>query len=283
MTKAHSLLKKFNNLKTLPHVAIRLSRLISDENSSIKEFEEIIRMDPSLVVRLLRVVNSPYYGLRQKVDDIDRAVVFVGMKNLHNLVVVEALKDVFMESPHEDIFSRKMLWLHCAAVSICGKMIAERIVEQKGEDVFLCGILHDIGMIVEDQVAQDLFLQTCKTYEPESGQITKYEREIIGTDHCAIGYELARDWKLSYEIQEGIKNHHKTLKDVSPSSVTGIIQIAEYIVSRSGYPAIPGMKGMLSPPLTTHIQNNPEEYKTLARNLPDEMSKARDLYEIQEG
>jgi HD-like signal output (HDOD) protein len=77
-------------------------------------------MDPSLVVRLLRVVNSPYYGLRQKVDDIDRAVVFVGMKNLHNLVVVEALKDVFMESPHEDIFSRKMLWLHCAAVSICG-------------------------------------------------------------------------------------------------------------------------------------------------------------------
>jgi putative nucleotidyltransferase with HDIG domain len=280
MTKAHSLLKKFNNLKTLPHVAIRLSRLISDENSSIKEFEEIIRMDPSLVVRLLRVVNSPYYGLRQKVDDIGRAVVFVGMKNLHNLVVVEALKDVFMESPHEDIFSRRILWLHCAAVSICSKMISERIFEQKGENVFLCGILHDIGMIVEDQVAQDLFLQACKTCESESGQITKYEREIIGTDHCAVGYELARDWKFLPGIQEGIKNHHKMLKDVSPSSITGIIQIAEYIVSRSGYPAIPGMKGMLSPPLTTHVQNNSEEYKTLARDLPDEMLKARDLYEI---
>lgn len=283
MTRAQSLLKKFNNSKTLPHVAIRLSRLISDENSSIKEFEEIIKMDPSLVMRLLRVVNSPYYGLRQKVDNIGRAVIFMGMKNLHNLVVVEALKDVFRKSPHEDIFSRRILWLHCAAVSICGKMISERIFEQKGEDVFLCGILHDIGMIVEDQVAQDLFLQTCKTCEPESGQITKCEKEIIGTDHCTIGYELTRDWKLSHEIQEGIKNHHKMLKDVSPSSVTGIIQIAGYIVSRSGYPAIPRMKGMLSPPLTTHIQNNPEEYKTLARDLPDEMSKARNLYEIQEG
>ena len=282
MTKAQLLLKKFNNSKTLPHVAIHLSRLISDEKSSVKEFEEIIRIDPSLVVRLLRVVNSPYYGLRQKVDDIDRAVVFVGMKNLYNLVVVEALKDVFRESPHEDIFSRKMLWLHCAAVGICGKMIAERIVEQKGEDVFLCGILHDIGMIVEDQVARDLFLETCKTYEPESGQITKYERKIIGTDHCAIGYELARDWQLSHEIQEGIKNHHKTLEDVSPSGITGIIQIAEYIVSLSGYPAIPGMKGMLSPPLTAHIQNNTEEYKTLAKDLPDEMSKAMDIYDIKE-
>ena len=280
MTRAHSLLKKFNNSKTLPHVAIRLSRLISDENSSIREFEEIIKMDPSLIVRLLRVVNSPYYGLRQKVDSIARAVVFIGMKNLHNLVVVEALKNVFKESPHEDIFSRRILWLHCAAVSICGKMISERIFEQKGEDVFLCGILHDIGMIVEDQVAQDLFLQACKTYEPESGQITKYEREVIGTDHCAIGYELARDWKLLPGIQEGIKNHHKMLEDVSPSSITGIIQIAEYIVSLSGYPAIPGMKGMLSPPLTTHIKNKSEEYKTLARDLPDEMLKARDLYEI---
>jgi len=283
MTKAQLLLKRFNNSKTLPHVAIRLSRLISNENSMIREFEEIIRLDPSLVLRLLRVVNSAYYGLRQKVDDIGRAVAFIGMKRLHNLVVVEALKDVFKKSPYEDIFSRRILWFHCAAVSICSKMISERIFGQKGEDVFLCGILHDIGMIVEDQVAQDLFLQTCKACQSESGQITEYEREIIGTDHCAIGYELAGDWKLTLEIQKGIRDHHKTLKSVSPSSITGIVQTAEYIVSRSGYPAIPGMEGTLSPPLTAHIQDNIKEYKTLVRDLPDEMSKARELYEIQEG
>ena len=283
MTTAHALLKRFNNSETLPHVAIRLSKLISDENSTMKEFEEIIRLDPTLVLRLLRVVNSPYYGLRQKVNSIPRAVIFIGMKNLRNMVVTEALKGIFKQSSHNGTFSRSNLWLHCAAVSICSKMIAQRIFGQKAEDAYLCGILHDIGMIVEDQVAHDLFVKTCEAYKPESGQITAYETEIIGIDHTVIGYELARDWKLPPEVQEGIKLHHKSSDNITPSSIAGTIQIAGHIASKLNFPAMPGMEGILSPPLVTHIQNNLEEYKTLVRDLPDEMSKARELYEIQEG
>jgi putative nucleotidyltransferase with HDIG domain len=161
-------------------------------------------------------------------------------------------------------------------------MISERIFEQEGEDAYLCGILHDIGMIVEDQVAQDLFFRVCKTYEPESKLITDYEREIIGTDHCRVGYLLARDWKLPIEVQEGIKQHHKTLENISPSSIAGIIQIAEYIVSKLNYTAIPGMNAVLSSPLANHIRDNVEEYRVLIKELPDEMSKAKDLYESHE-
>jgi putative nucleotidyltransferase with HDIG domain len=282
MATAQALLKKFINVKTLPHVAIRLSKLISDESSTMQEFENLIKMDPTLVLRVLRTVNSSYYGLRQRVDSIARAVIVIGMKNLRNMVVTEALKDIFRQSSDEDIFSRRLLWLHCAAVGICSQMISERIFTQKGEDAFLCGILHDIGMIVEDQVEQDLFFQACKVYEPATKPITDYEREVIGTDHCAIGYLLARDWKLPVEVQEGIKQHHKALEQVSPSSITGIIQIAEYFVSKLNYTAIPGMNAMLSPPLIAHIRDNLEEYKVLIQDFPDEMSKAKDLYESQE-
>ena len=245
------------------------------------DFEEMIKMDPTLVLRLLRVVNSPYYGLRQKVDSIPRALVVIGMNNLRNMVATEALKDIFKISSNEEIFSRRLLWLHCAAVSICSQMISERIFGQNGENAFLCGILHDIGMIVEDQAVQGLFIQACKAYKPESKPITEYERDIIGTDHCMIGYLLAREWNLPVEVQEGIKQHHKSLKEVSPSSITGIVQIAEYIVSRFDYAAMPGMNAILSLPLAAHIRENIGEYKALAKDLPDEMSKARDLYESQ--
>lgn len=282
MATAQALLNKFIKIKTLPHVAIRLSKLISDENSTLKEFEGLIKMDPILVLRLIRSVNSSYYGLRQKVSSISRAVVFIGMKNLRNMIVTEALKDVFKESSHEDIFSRKQLWFHCVAVSICSQMISERIFAKKGEDAYLCGILHDIGMIVEDQVVQDLFIQVCKTYESESKSITEFEREIIGTDHCTVGYLLAQDWKIPVEIQEGIKHHHKSLEKVSPSSIVGIIQTAEYIVSKLNYTAIPGMKGELSSPLLSYIGDNVLEYKALVKDLPDEMLKAKDIYEPQE-
>ena len=281
MPAAQALLEKFNTIKTLPHVAIRLTKLISDENSTMQDFEKMMKMDPTLVLRLLRVVNSSYYALRQKVDSISRAVVIIGMNNLRNMIVTETLKDIFKESQEQDAFSRNRLWLHCAAVSICSQMISERIFGQNGENAFLCGILHDIGMIVEDQTAHDLFNHACKAYAQDSGTIIDHEKKIIGTDHCEVGYLLAKDWKLPFEVQEGIKQHHKALKEVSPSSITGIIQISEYIVSKLNYTAIPGMNTMLSSPLATHIRENVGEYKALVKDLPDEMSKASDLYEHQ--
>lgn len=79
MPKASELIKKFKKLKTLPHVAIRLAQMISDPNVSVRDLEEVIRLDPTLIIRLLRLINSPYYGLRQKVESISMAVVYLGM------------------------------------------------------------------------------------------------------------------------------------------------------------------------------------------------------------
>lgn len=278
MPTAKGLLNKFSTAKTLPHIAIKLTKLISDENSTMQDFEKMIKMDPTLVLRLLRGANSPYYGLRQKVNSISRAVVVIGINNLRNMIVTEGLKEIFKDKKSENVFSRNRLWLHCSAVSICSQMIMERIFGLNGEDAFLCGILHDIGMIVEDQTEPDLFYRVCNTYDENSKPITDYEKEIVGTDHCAIGYLLAKDWKLPIEIQEGIQRHHKMLDHVSPSSLTGVIQLAEFIVSQLDYTAIPGMKAKLSPPLATHIRDNVKEYKALVRELPNEMSKAKDLY-----
>ena len=278
MPTAKGLLNKFTTAKTLPHIAIKLTKLISDENSTMQDFEKMIKMDPTLVLRLLRGANSPYYGLRQKVNSISRAVVVIGINNLRNMIVTEGLKEIFKDKKSENVFSRNRLWLHCSAVSICSQMIMERIFGLNGEDAFLCGILHDIGMIIEDQTAPDLFYRVCNTYDENSKPITDYEKEIVGTDHCAIGYLLAKDWQLPIEIQEGIQRHHKMLDHVSPSSLTGVIQLAEFIVSQLDYTAIPGMKAKLSPPLANHIRDNVKEYKALVRELPNEMSKAKDLY-----
>ena len=109
MATARALLRKFNNVTTLPHIEIRLSKLISDENSTMREFEEVIRLDPTLVLRLLRLVNSSYYGLRQKINSISRAVVFVGMKNLRNMVVTEALKGIMKNGSKKKLKNTKTM------------------------------------------------------------------------------------------------------------------------------------------------------------------------------
>ncbi len=277
MSTAKKFIRKFKDEKTLPHVVTSLSGLIADENSTMKDFEEVIKMDPTLVVRLLRLVNSPFYGLSQRVDSIGRAVAYLGMKNLHNMAVTDALKGIFKENSKSRIFSREKLWLHCAAVSICAKMIAERIFEANGDDAYLCGILHDFGLIVESQVEPERFFAACESCE-EGSRITDLEQEYLGTDHCEIGYLLTVDWEMPEDIQIAIRDHHLASGDFAPDSLTGIIQIAEYITGQLGHTALGNAGTELPEHLVIHMQENMDEYKVLIEDLPEEMSNAQDLY-----
>ncbi len=278
MSSAKKFIKEFKNVKTLPHVVTTLSRLIEDEETTMKDFEEVIKMDPTLVVRLLRLVNSPFYGLAQQVDSISRAVAYIGMKNLQNVAVTDAIKNIFKKSVESNsIYSRKNLWLHCAAVSICSKMLAERIFGINGDDAYLGGILHDFGLIVEEQVDYDKFLEACKDCGP-TGSLPEFERAYLDTDHCEIGYLMTKEWDMPESIQEAIKDHHSEDESISPDSLTGILQIAEYITGQLGYTALEGAVPQLSPSLIAHLQENADEYKVLIDDLPDEMSKAQDLY-----
>jgi len=282
IANAPELIRKFNNAKTIPHVAVRLTQLISSENSSFHEFEKLIRLDPTLVLRVLRMANSAYFALKQKVDSISRALVFIGMKNLRNMIVTEALRDIFKSDSEQTKFSRNHLWLHSAVVAICSQMISERILGQKGEDAFLCGILHDIGMIVEDQVAHEAFISVCETYQPNARPITDYETDTIGANHCELGYMLAQNWQLPFVVQEGVKLHHDYRIDRPAQDIVSIIQISEYIAAKLNYSALPDMTAALPPNLINHIKENMGEYKIIVKDLPDEIAKAKEIYESDE-
>ncbi len=282
MESAEKILGRFKKLKTLPHVALRLNRLLSDHRSTVQDFEKIIEMDPTLVVRLLRIANSSYFGQQHTIDSISRALMLVGMRNLHGMIFTSALRDIFEQDSGEEYFSRARLWLHSTAVGICSKMISELIFGRIGEDAYLCGILHDIGLIVEDQVMPELFLEVCQTYDKSSGTFPEHEQKILGTDHCELGYLLAREWGLPESVQEGIRSHHQMNGEHSPDSPASIIQVADALVSELNYTVIAGMDGMLSPDLTQYIVSNVNEYKALVKALPDEMEKAKELFDQRE-
>ncbi|MBF0204155.1 MAG: HDOD domain-containing protein [Desulfamplus sp.] len=279
---ASIMLKKLTEMKTLPSVAARLTRMISDDKSSAQDFEGVIKMDPTLVLRLLRIVNSPLYSLRTPVTTISEAVAFIGINNLRNLIVVDALKNLFGGKSEEEPFSRRKLWMHCVAVAICSQMSAERIFGQKGEDAFLCGIVHDIGLIIADQVMPNEFSKVCMAWNPKDDKkITQYENDILKTDHTMIGYMLTYDWKLPVIVQNGIKHHHDIFDEIDHKSLPAIIQVSNYLVARLNYRILPDMKGELSPPLMIHIRDNIKEYKALAEDLPEELAKAKEIYSLE--
>ncbi len=277
MSIAKAFIDRFRDTQTLPHVVTKLSKLIADSNTTMKEFEDVISMDPILVSRLLKLVNSPFYGLRQEVDSISRAVAFIGMKNLHNIAVTDAMRTIFSKQEDSTAFSRNQLWLHCAAVSICSKMVAERILGINGDDAYLCGILHDFGLIVEEQVDNKHFLEICGQCKTIA-DLVELEQKMLDTNHCEIGCLITADWSMPESIQEAIRDHHTMLDIVEPTSLTGLIQISEYLTGQIGHTTLPDITVQISPPLLEHIQENMDEYTVLMEDFPDEMSKAQDVF-----
>jgi len=280
MSSAETLIEKFKKIRTLPHIVTRLVQLVNDEESTLQDFEEVIRLDPALVARLLTLVNSSYFGLTRKVDSISRAVALLGMKNLHNIAVTDAIQGMLRSHSGTTEFSPQRLWLHSAASGICCKMIAERIFSINGDDAYLCGILHDIGLIVALEADQDAFLQLIEQLAPNAPPIIEIERQLFQTDHCEVGYILAKDWHIPIPIAEAIRDHHLgTSQTISPQSPTGILQMSEYIIQQLHFPAIKdGLAVHLAPSLAEHIQRNVEEYKVLAEDLPEELEKTKKMY-----
>lgn len=277
MLTADKIVEKFNNAKTLPHVAIRVTQMVNEDKSTMRDFEEIIQMDPVLVSRLLKLVNSPFFGLKNKVDSISKAVVYVGMKNLRNLVAVEALRNMFNDEENEG-FSRRHLWLHSATVAILADMIGKRIFGDAREELFLAGIIHDIGLIAEDQVAGDELREACRCYQPGQKSLVECEREAIGTDHAEVGYKLAKEWQMPPDVLTAIRFHHHADKVQEPASITGIVQLAEYIAAKMKFGAMPDRMEPLFKHLVPHVKAMMDNYKVIVRDLPTEMEKAKSLY-----
>jgi putative nucleotidyltransferase with HDIG domain len=280
MSSAKEIVRKFTELKTLPHVAIKVTRLANDDRSTMHDFEEIIKLDPVLVARLLRLVNSPYFGLAQKVESISKAVVFAGIIQLRNLVAVEALRGMF-EGDDVD-FSARKLWLHSATVAILSGMIAKRIFGKDGEDVFLTAIIHDIGLIVENQVAAKQLREACKSFREGKGTLIECERNAIGTDHVEVGYLLARNWGLSQDVLNAMRSHHLSRQVESVSSTGSILLLAEYMAGKMQYGPVAGPIEELPPELKAHVKQRVADYKIIIRDLPGEMAKAKELYGADE-
>ncbi len=278
MHRATDYAQKFSEIHPLPGVVSTITRLISDPDSTMRQFEEVIQTDPVLVSRLIGLVNSSYYGLNQKVSSIGRAVAFLGMRNLHNLVVTDAVKDIFTKPNRGSGFSKPDLWAHSSAVAICAKMVAERIFAINGDDAFLCGILHDLGLLVEEHLHPLELSEICNSCQTISS-LLELEKQAFATDHCEICHTITLDWHMPATIQKAILNHHQITDDIDPTSLAGIIQIAEYICDHLEYKEIGNVTFEISPSLSSHLQENKDEYALLLEDLPDEIEKAQTLFQ----
>lgn len=197
-------------LPTLPEVPMRILQLIASEESSMGDISRIVERDPSLTANILRVANSPYYGMRQKVGSLKLALTMLGMSEIINIVTSISIVRLFPTRRRSN-FDRLKFWHHSFGCAAGARMLAADLeFDTKGVE-FVAGLLHDIGKLVLDQYFHARLREIRKLREKEGMSLLEAETRAIGVDHATLGSWLAQRWDLPASLIESIAYHHRPL------------------------------------------------------------------------
>src|SRR3989440_10666685 len=161
--------KKVSSIATLPEVTAKIIATVEDPKSTASTLHKIVSHDPALVTRIMKVVNSAFYGLPGQIGSIERALVLLGLHAIKNIAVAASLGQLFKGAKLCDGFTAKDLWTHCIAVGVAAREIAKRMHVPISEEAFLAGMIHDVGMLVSLQVWPENLSHVCEKVKASGG------------------------------------------------------------------------------------------------------------------
>lgn len=278
---ASALVSEASDLRTFPHVVLEVFRLTGLSQPSVREIEDQIRRDPVLVSRVLRRVNSAFYGLRHRVDSVASAIMYLGTRTLRNVVVMDCLNGYFLDegaAARKGVLSRPRLFMHGAAVGTCAQLLSRRLFASPGEDAFLAGMVHDIGLLIEAQVREESLRKAFERYAASDAPLVECEREFLGTDHCEVGRALALKWLFPQEIADVVARHHDPIDEpAAVASLCGVIQAADYVASVCGGGEAESRIEEPEGAVAEHIQAHADDFRVLVEDARREIARAGSL------
>jgi putative nucleotidyltransferase with HDIG domain len=214
-------------LVSFPEVYLRLEQLLDNPSCGAQEVAQVISQDPSLSLKVLRIANSPFFGVSREVDTVARAVTVQGMQRVREAVLASAAGKVLTEIPN-DLISIEDFWHHSIYCGLVARALASRSDLVTEDFAFIAGLLHDIGQLVlfnrypgEMRVAIDLLADGDREL-----QMYTVEQKVLGTDHMAIGAALLHVWHLPERLQECVEFHHLPERAHRYPCETAVIHLA---------------------------------------------------------
>ncbi len=202
---------KFENAKTLvmdakelfslPDIYFQLNEMIHDPRFSVADIGSVIAKDPGLSARLLRLVNSSFYGFQSKVDTISRAISIVGLDDLYHLIISTCVVDSFAEIS-SDLVDMTDFWLRSVHCGVVASLLANECPGLNAERLFLVGLLHDIGSLAIYQKIPELAGQVLKAIGHDRRMLDTVEQNVLGFTHAQVGRELLSSWGLPSSLYE---------------------------------------------------------------------------------
>jgi HD-like signal output (HDOD) protein len=202
-------ISQVGEIATLPEVTVKIIEIVENPRSTARDLHEVIKKDPALSAKVLKVVNSAFYGLPGQIASVDRAVVLLGLAAVKNIAIATSVARMFKGGSIAPGFNAKDLWKHSAGVAVAAKLIGKAAGETaSSEELFLAGLIHDLGILIERQVFPAELAEIVKRSAVGDCDFLTLENELIGANHQTFGEALATKWKFPRHLRAIVGFHH---------------------------------------------------------------------------
>ena len=230
----HQMMKQIeaiNDLPTLPTIAMEVNRLLQDVNTPIEKLVDLLERDQSMVLKILRLVNSSFYGFKSRINNIRHAVTLMGYNTVQSAVVTVAVIDSLKAKNKLKGFDISQFWNHSIGVAVMCRHLAACTKLAQMEEAFTAGLIHDIGKIVLVNHFPDVFIALSRTIAAEGLAFYAAEKSSDTYPHNLIGGTLSRRWMLPEPLDCATRYHHGVNTQQSNAALTGLVAISDTIVN----------------------------------------------------
>ncbi len=223
--------RKIERVKPIPQVALKLVRMINDPQYEVKDLAGEVLKDQVLSAKVLRLCNSVFFGLKSRVDSIDRAIVLLGDKRFLRLAVSASLEDIFPEKGGYSL-CKGGIYHHALGMAMLLETLAGFYGRVSPGIAYTAGLLHDIGKVVLDQFLGPVLPLFYRRMNGEGIGLVRLEKDSFGFDHAEAGLRLAKRWGLPLSLRDAIGYHHCPERAKDAPELAELVYLGELIGSK---------------------------------------------------
>jgi len=227
-------LKLCPRLPSLSTINSALRELLGADQRYTSQVAEIIRRDPSLTARLLRLVNSVYYGLSTPINNIEEAVFYLGVRQIRQLVMVTPIIEDFQKLAGKTPFPWRDFWQHCIGVAILTREVLGALHAPNDEVDYVAGLTHDVGKIAMAAACPEHFMAVYHESGQPADSLRERERQLLGFDHTELGAMYLQSHNLPEALVEVARSHHEPERAAHHAQLVAAVQIANLMVRHAG-------------------------------------------------
>jgi len=277
-----SAVQEISHIATLPEVTMKIIQLVEDPDSTANDLNKVISNDPALGARILKVVNSAFYGLPGQIGSINRAIVLLGLNAVKNIAIAASLAKLFRGGKIASNFDARELWSHSIASATGTKLLAQHAGLGLPDEAFLAGLIHNIGIMVEIQARRPKFIEVMEKLDAEPDTtLRQAEQEILGATHEQFGTALCKLWKFPQSFQYVTGFHHNPMElNEKIRTLTALVHIADILASKLDLGFSRGTEATeFDPALLLTLNLTQEQINEVAQALPDAMDETKALFQ----